>query len=184
MVGPIWLGLARDPFAQCCAPQKPDRQLGRDEDVPYGVRMSFHEWHNRLENLIGVPFRTHVCPPQVWLRGLSLWMTWPRPIFDTISLFVTYVYTNLILLLWTLIWTHETVPATVFRYLPDSRYPMKLNHGVSTNSVSHSKIEPLCKLIFCFHYVERHLHIDGKFSIFATFTFAPWKRKMYVVTHA
>ena len=69
----------------------------------YGVRMSFHEWHNnRLENVIGVPFRTQVCPPHVWLRGLSLWMTWPRPIFDTISLFLTYVYTNLILLLWTL----------------------------------------------------------------------------------
>ena len=50
----------------------------------------------RLENVIGVPFRTQVCPPQVWL---SLWMTWTRPIFDTISLFVTYVYTNLILLL-------------------------------------------------------------------------------------
>ena len=56
----------------------------------------------RLENVIGVPFRTQICPPHVWLRGLSLWMTWPRPIFDTISLFVTYVYTNLILLLWTL----------------------------------------------------------------------------------
>ena len=76
MVGPIWPGLSRDPFAQCCATQKPDRQLGRDEDVPYGVRMSFHEWHNnRLENVIGVPFRTQVCPPQVWLKGLSLWMT-------------------------------------------------------------------------------------------------------------
>ena len=46
---------ARDPFAQCCAPQKPDRQLGRDKDVPYGVRISFHEWHNNmLENVIGV----------------------------------------------------------------------------------------------------------------------------------
>ena len=100
MVGPIWPGLARDPFAQCCAPQKPDKQRGRDEDVPYGVRMSFQEWHNnRLGNVIGVPFRTQVCPPHVWL---SLWMTWPRPMFDTTSLFVTYVYTNLILLLWTL----------------------------------------------------------------------------------
>ena len=86
-------------------------------------------------------------------------------------------------LLWTL-GTHETVPATVFRDLPDSRYPMKLNHAVSTNSVSHSKIKPLCKLIFCFHYVERHLHINGKLSIFATFTLAPWKRKIYVFTHA
>ena len=28
-----------------------------------------------LENVIGVPFRTQVCPPHVWLRGLSLWMT-------------------------------------------------------------------------------------------------------------
>ena len=27
-------------------------------------------------------------------------------------------------------WTHETVPATVFKDLPDSRYPMKLNHAV------------------------------------------------------
>ena len=63
-------------------------------------------------------------------------------------------------------WTHETVPATVFRDLPDSRYPMKLNHAVSTNSVSHSKIKPLCKLIFCFHYVERHLHINGKYWAF------------------
>ena len=81
-------------------------------------------------------------------------------------------------------WTHETVPATVFRDLPDSRYPMQLNHAVSTNSVSHSKIKPLCKLIFCFHYVERHLHINGKLSIFATFAFAPWKRKMYLFTHA
>ena len=34
----------------------------------------------------------------------------------------------------------------------------------STNSVSHSKIKPLCKLIFCFHYVERHLHINGKWA--------------------
>ena len=83
-----------------------------------------------------------------------------------------------------LLWAHETVPATVFRDLPDSRYPMKLNHAVSTNSVSHSKIKPLCKLVFCFHYVERHLLINGKLRIFATFTFAPWKRKMYVFTHA
>ena len=55
-----------------------------------GVRMSLNRW------IIGVPFRTQVCPPPVWL---SLWMTWPRPIFDTISLFVTNVYKNLILLL-------------------------------------------------------------------------------------
>ena len=151
----------------------------------YGVRMSFHEWHNnRLENVIGVPFHTQVCPPHVWLRGLSLWMTWPRPIFDTISLFVFRLTSMQI---WYCCCGHlDTWNSSGNSFQRSSRFqvPNEAQSCSSTNSVSHSKIKPLCKLIFCFHYVERHLHINGKWSIFATFTFAPWNRKMYVFSHA
>ena len=154
MVGPIWPGLARDPFALCWASQNPDRQLGCNEDVPYHSGRWCSDASPRMaQQQVG---ERHWCTiPHTSLSSTGV----VKSVDDltsadlcTISLFVTYVYTNLILL-W---WTHETVPATVFRDLPDSRYPMKLNHAVSTNSLSHSKIKPLCKLIFCFHYVERH----------------------------
>ena len=95
-------------------------------------------------------------------------------IFDTIGLFIMiYVYTNFMLLLW----THETVLETLFMNLSDFRYPIKLNHAVSTNSGVHSKLRSLCKSIFCFHCVERLLHINGNLNIFCNFYFCTFEEK-------
>ena len=73
-----------------------------------------------------------------WVCG---WPDLGRSLTLSAYLFVKYVYTNLILLCVDT-WNSS---ATVFTDLPDSRYPIKLNHAVSTNSVSHSKIKPVCK---------------------------------------
>ena len=122
-------------------------QQRRDEDVPYGPYRS-GRWCldaspcTNGAKLVGkrhwgTIFHIQVCPPQVWL---NLWIAWSPAIFDTFSLhFVMYVY----------LCEFDTVlvdtwysSATVFTDLPDSRYPMKLNHAISINtSVSHSKIK-------------------------------------------
>ena len=99
--------------------------------------MSFHEWHNnRLENVICTIPHTSLSSTRVVksvddLTSADLWHYQPVCDLRLYKCDIVVVDT----------WTHETVPATVFRDLPDSRYPMKLNHAVSTNSVSHSKIK-------------------------------------------
>ena len=90
--------------------------------------MSFHEWHNnRLENVIGVPFRTLSSTCVVKgvksvddLTSADLWHYQPVCDLRLYKFDIVVVDT----------WTHETVPETVFKDLPDSRYPMKLNHAV------------------------------------------------------
>ena len=130
VVGPIWNGLARDPFARCRAPPKTDRQLGRDEGVPFcswrwcsdaSPRMAHPKG---LKNVIDVPFHIHVCPVDD-LTSVDLW-----------HYQLTYVYTNLIIVV-----DRWNSSPTVFTDPPDSRYPIKIK---------------LCSFNqFCLAYVER-----------------------------
>ena len=95
------------------------------------VRMPIHEWHNNgLENVIDVPFRNQVCPPQVWF---SLWTTWPRAIFDTTSLSVASDSFHIVAVD---TWNSSATVRTDFSWF---QVP---NHAVPNNSVSHSKIKP------------------------------------------
>ena len=181
MVGPIWPGLGRDPFTRCCSPSETDN-IGVTRTCLMGLTRS-GRWcsdasprmaQNWLEKITGVPFHVQVCPPQVWL---SLWMTWPgwpRANFDTLSLFAMYVYTNLILFLWTQSWYSW---ATVFTDLPDSRYPIKLNHAVSTTSVSHSKIKTLSKCDLLFPLFGKAFTHQWQIEHFCNFYFCTLKER-------
>ena len=127
MVGPIWPGLATGIHSLdvVLLNNLIDNSGEMRTCLNYGVRMSFHEWHNRLENVIGVPFRKSLSSTGVVksvddLTSADLWHYQPVCDLRLYKFDIVVVDT----------WTHETVPATVFRDLPDSRYPMKLNHAV------------------------------------------------------
>ena len=133
--------------------------------------LSMHKWHNNLlENIIGVPFHIQVCPPQVWL---SLWMTWPRAIFDIFQPVCNvrlYEFDTVVVDTW-------YSSSTVFTDLPDSRYPIKLNHAVPTTSVSHSKMKPLCKFDLLFPFCGKAFTHQWQIGHFCNFYFCTLEEK-------
>ena len=136
-----------------------------------GVWMLSHRWHSDgLENVIDALFRIQVCPPQVWL---NLWTTWPWEIFDTPSVASKQLWTTLIYCC-----------GHMKQFSNSSHTFSRLQVPNQAQSCSFNQLCFLLKkdhcvsLIVCFHNVERHLHINGKLSVFATFTFAHWKRQM------
>ena len=51
-------------------------------------------------------------------------------------------------------------------------------------SCNFSQVSQCVSLIFCSHCCGRAFTMNSKLSIFAIFTFVPWKRKINVFTHA
>ena len=67
--------------------------------------------------------------------------------------------------------------ATVFTDFPDSRYPIKLNHAFSTNSVSHSKIKSLCKFDLLFPLCGKAFTHQWQIEHFCNFYFCTLEEK-------
>ena len=71
--------------------------------------------------------------------------------------------------------------ATVFTDLPDSRFPIKLNQAVSTTSVSHSKIKPLCKFDLLCPLCGKAFTHQWQIEHFCNFYFCTLEEKNYCV---